>query len=95
MVLASTSSSLPMKTELHFKNICLHVHPGEFIGIVGSTGAGKSTLFNLIQRFADPLQGSITLNGLDLKNWELASLRQQYAYVPQNLTCFRCQLLRT
>ena len=65
------------------QNICLHVHPGEFIGIVGSTGAGKSTLFNLIQRFADPLQGSITLNGLDLKNWELALLRQQYAYVPQ------------
>lgn len=66
------------------QNICLHVHPGEFIGIVlVLLEQAKVHYLILIQRFADPLQGSITLNGLDLKNWELALLRQQYAYVPQ------------
>jgi ATP-binding cassette, subfamily B, multidrug efflux pump len=63
--------------------ISLQIQPGELIGIVGPTGAGKSTLFKLIQRFADPQQGYIALHQMQLNEWSLSHLRQQFAYVPQ------------
>lgn len=65
------------------QQISLHIKPAQFIGIVGPTGAGKSTLLKLIQRFADPQQGQISLNQQPLPEWSLPALRQQFAYVPQ------------
>ncbi len=65
------------------QQINLRIQPGELVGIVGPTGAGKSTLLKLIQRFADPLQGHISLQQKSLPEWSLADLRQQFAYVPQ------------
>lgn len=65
------------------QQINLRIQPGELVGIVGPTGAGKSTLLKLIQRFADPLQGHISLHQKLLPEWSLADLRQQFAYVPQ------------
>ena len=65
------------------QQINLQIQPGELVGIVGPTGAGKSTLLKLIQRFADPLQGHISLQQKPLPEWSLADLRQQFAYVPQ------------
>ena len=65
------------------QQINLRIQPGELVGIVGPTGAGKSTLLKLIQRFADPLQGHISLQQKPLPEWSLADLRQQFAYVPQ------------
>ena len=65
------------------QQINLRIRPGELVGIVGPTGAGKSTLLKLIQRFADPLQGHISLQQKPLPEWSLADLRQQFAYVPQ------------
>ncbi len=65
------------------QQINLRIQPGELVGIVGPTGAGKSTLLKLIQRFADPLQGHISLHQKPLPEWSLADLRQQFAYVPQ------------
>ncbi|WP_320152643.1 ABC transporter transmembrane domain-containing protein [uncultured Tolumonas sp.] len=65
------------------QQINLRIQPGKLVGIVGPTGAGKSTLLKLIQRFADPMQGHISLHQIPLPEWSLSDLRQQFAYVPQ------------
>jgi ATP-binding cassette, subfamily B, bacterial len=64
-------------------DIDLVIRPGETLGIVGETGGGKSTLLNLILRFYDPWTGSVKLDGHDLREISLASLRANVAYVPQ------------
>jgi ATP-binding cassette, subfamily B, bacterial MsbA len=68
--------------------INLSVKPGEAIALVGRTGAGKSTLVNLLPRFYDPTAGKVLIDGHDLKNVTLASLRQQIAIVPQEIALF-------
>ena len=70
------------------QHVNLQVQSGELIGIVGPTGAGKSTLLKLIQRFADPQHGSISLYKRTLSEWPLLDLRQQFAYVPQESYLF-------
>lgn len=65
------------------KNLSLDVSPGETIAIVGATGAGKSTLVSLVPRFFDPLQGSVRLDGIDLRELKLNALRQQIGLVLQ------------
>ncbi len=66
------------------RNITLDVRPGETIALVGETGAGKSTLAGLIMRFYDPGLGEITLDGIDLRELKLASLRAQFSIVLQD-----------
>jgi ATP-binding cassette subfamily B protein/subfamily B ATP-binding cassette protein MsbA len=63
--------------------VSLEALPGETIGLVGATGAGKSTLVSLIPRFLDPWSGRVTLDGADVREFELASLREQVAVVLQ------------
>ncbi len=58
---------------------------GESVAIVGANGAGKSTLIHLLMRFADPQQGTIEIDGTDIRNVSLASLRQQIGLVQQNV----------
>ncbi|MGH7771264.1 MAG: ABC transporter ATP-binding protein, partial [Candidatus Binatia bacterium] len=65
------------------KQIDLHVRPGEKIAIVGPTGAGKSTLVSLLSRFYDPQIGQITVDGVDIREFQLKSLREQIAMVLQ------------
>ncbi|MBE9199586.1 MULTISPECIES: ABC transporter ATP-binding protein [unclassified Nodularia (in: cyanobacteria)] len=65
------------------KNINLVVEPGEKIAIVGSTGTGKSTLVNLLARFYDSQQGQITINGRDIREFTIKSLRDQISMVLQ------------
>ncbi len=69
-------------------DIDLHVRPGETIAIVGPTGAGKSTLINLIMRFYDPTEGRVLIDGHDLRDVKLASLRSQIAIVLQESFTF-------
>jgi ATP-binding cassette subfamily B multidrug efflux pump len=64
------------------------VTPGERVAVVGHTGAGKSTLVNLLLRFHDPQRGRITVDGLDLRQWDLTELRQRFAVVLQEVDCF-------
>jgi ATP-binding cassette, subfamily B, bacterial len=65
------------------RRIDLHVHPGQKVAIVGRTGAGKSTLISLLPRFYDPLGGQVTIDGIDIREFELKSLRRQIAMVLQ------------
>ncbi|HYO50649.1 MAG TPA: ABC transporter transmembrane domain-containing protein [Chloroflexia bacterium] len=64
-------------------NVSLSVQPGETIAVVGPTGAGKSTLAGLIARFFDPWEGSVSIDGCDLRDVESKSLREQVAVVLQ------------
>ena len=63
--------------------VSLKVKSGETVAIVGHSGAGKTTLVNLVPRFFDPWQGAVTLDGLDLRDVQLRSLREQIAIVLQ------------
>jgi ATP-binding cassette subfamily B protein len=64
-------------------DIDLRIEPGETVALVGSTGAGKSTLAKLIARFYDPREGRVLIDGHDLRDVSIRSLRDQLAIVPQ------------
>lgn len=64
------------------------LQPGKMVALVGPSGAGKSTLADLLLRFYDPQKGRITIDGVDLRDIELASLRQHLAVVTQELVLF-------
>ena len=70
------------------QNVSLDIQAGEILALVGPSGAGKSTIFNLIPRFYDPTQGSIRLDGHDLRSVTQHSLREQIGIVPQETILF-------
>jgi ATP-binding cassette, subfamily B, bacterial len=70
------------------QKIDLITHPGETIALVGASGAGKSTLVNLLLRFYDSDRGTILIDGIDIRNVTLKSLRQQIGIVPQETILF-------
>lgn len=70
------------------QHLDLLVHPGEVIALVGSSGAGKTTLVNLLMRFFDPNQGQVLIDGIDIRDVTLNSLRRQIGIVPQDITLF-------
>ena len=69
--------------------ITLHIRAGEKIAIVGATGAGKSTLASLVPRFFDPTSGSVCIDGEDIRNYRLQSLRDQVGLVLQDSLLFK------
>lgn len=69
-------------------DISLTVRPGEVLALVGSSGAGKTTLVNLIPRFHDPTAGAILIDGVDLREIRLAALRRQIGIVSQETLLF-------
>lgn len=73
-------------------DISLTVHPGETIAILGATGSGKSSIINLIPRFYDVTSGQITLDGHDIRDLTLTSLRQHIAIVQQEPFIFSTSL---
>ncbi|MDI6808661.1 MAG: ABC transporter ATP-binding protein [Candidatus Eisenbacteria bacterium] len=70
------------------KKISFEVKPGEAVAIVGPSGAGKSTLVDLIPRFYDPVEGSVTIDGKDLRELKLSSLRALIGIVTQETILF-------
>ena len=74
------------KVVLH--DITLDVQPGEIVAVVGPSGAGKTTLVNMIPRFYDPVSGYIAIDGYDLRDVQLTSLRGQIGIVPQETLLF-------
>ncbi len=71
------------------ENVCLNVRAGQHCVIVGPTGAGKSTLISLLPRFIDPEQGAVRIDGRDVKEFTLKSLRENIAIVLQEAILFR------
>ena len=71
-----------------YEGLSLAIKPGETLGIVGSTGAGKTTLMNLLMRLHDPQSGHVELDGVDVKDLTLNCLRGSIALVSQNTTLF-------
>ena len=66
----------------------LQVAAGETVALVGPSGAGKTTLVNLLPRFIEPSSGRITLDGVPLSDWDLLALRRQFALVSQDVVLF-------
>lgn len=69
-------------------DLSFEVQPGETVALVGPTGAGKSTIANLLHRFYDPVEGRITIDNQDLRHVRLTSLYRQLAIVPQETILF-------
>ena len=79
----------PSRPEIpSLSNFTLDVKAGETVALVGPSGAGKSTVFQLLLRFYDPTEGSVTLEGLDLRDIDLDALRARMAIVPQDAVIF-------
>lgn len=70
------------------KGFDVHIQPGQTIALVGSSGAGKTTVVNTLLRFANPTQGQITLDGVPIDDLKLASLRRHFAVVSQDIVLF-------
>src|SRR5262245_51914196 len=70
------------------KNVSFTANPGETIALLGATGSGKTTIINLLPRFYDPSEGRITIDGHDLRDVKLESLRSQIGIVLQETTLF-------
>jgi ATP-binding cassette, subfamily B, multidrug efflux pump len=70
------------------KNISFEVDAGQSIAIVGTTGSGKSTIANIIPRMYDIQEGEVTIDGINIKDYDLHTLRSQIGYVPQDVFLF-------
>jgi ATP-binding cassette subfamily B protein len=91
-----------MQGNVEFSHVCFHynpnrpilkdltftIHKGDRVGLVGHTGSGKSTIANLITRMYDVVSGSITIDGVNVKDMEMASLRRNVAIVSQEVYIF-------
>ncbi|WP_333715064.1 ABC transporter transmembrane domain-containing protein [Yoonia sp.] len=101
---AAKTLALPVKGALSFENlyfnypsrpdvsaldgIDLHITPGETVALVGPSGAGKTTIIQLVQRFYDPQGGAVKLDGVDLRDLERSDFRKHIALVPQDPVIF-------
>lgn len=84
----NVSFSYPKSKENVLKNINLDIESGEVVGIIGSTGSSKSTLVQLIPRLYDVVEGSVSVGGVDVREYDIKSLRDQVAFVLQKNTLF-------
>ncbi len=71
------------------KNFSVKIMPGETIGIIGGTGSGKSSIINLIPRFYDTSEGTVFIDGVDVKNFSFHDLRSKIGIVPQKAVLFK------
>ena len=84
----NVSFNYPGSQEFAIKEVSFTVKAGSNIAFVGRTGAGKTTLVNLIPRLFDPTEGDIFIDGKNLKDWNLTVLRKSIGYVPQETFLF-------
>jgi subfamily B ATP-binding cassette protein MsbA len=71
------------------KGVNFEIAPGETVGIVGATGGGKSTIMSLVPRFYDPTAGRVVVDGIDLRDYDLAALRSNIGFVLQDTVLFQ------
>lgn len=82
------SFKYPGSQDCVLEHIDFTAKPGQTTAIIGSTGSGKSTVIKLVERFADVSEGSITIDGIDIRDLSLRALRSQLGYVPQKAFLF-------
>jgi ATP-binding cassette subfamily B protein len=75
------------------RDFTLHVKPGETVALVGPSGAGKTTIFNLLLRFYDPTSGRVRVDGVDVASADLEQLRHRISLVPQDVAIFADSVL--
>lgn len=80
-------------TNYVLNDINLEIQPGQTLALVGSTGSGKSTIINILNRFYDIQKGKIAIDGIDIKDYELAALRDRVAIVLQDVFLFEGSVL--
>jgi ATP-binding cassette subfamily B protein len=80
--------SFAYNAELVLDDLSFDIAAGTAVGIIGRTGAGKTTMMNLLARFYDPTRGHILLDGIDLRDYQVADLRRQFALVLQEAVLF-------
>jgi subfamily B ATP-binding cassette protein MsbA len=71
------------------RDVTFQVEPGQFVGVVGPTGSGKSTVVSLIPRFYDATAGRVLIDGVDVRDYQLHGLRESFAFVLQDTVLFR------
>ena len=84
----SAGGAAPVEPEWVLRGVSFVARPGETLALVGHTGAGKTTILNLLLRFYDPSRGRITLDGVDVRAMPLAELRARIGYVQQDIFLF-------
>ena len=85
----NVSFRYPGSEALVLRDISLHIHPGERIALVGLNGAGKTTLIKLLTRLYDPTEGQILIDGVDLREYDLASLHQRFGVIFQDFVRYQ------
>lgn len=88
IVFHDVSFCYPDAEQCSIRNISFTARPGETVAFIGGTGSGKSTILNLIPRFFDVTEGSITLDGIDIREYDIRDLRAAMGYVPQKSLLF-------
>jgi ATP-binding cassette, subfamily B, multidrug efflux pump len=86
--LPSSLSPLPSDPDWVLRGVSFHIRPGERVAVVGATGAGKSTLINLLMRFYDPQRGEILFDGVPIRRVPTAELRERIGLVLQDVYLF-------
>ncbi|NLE20550.1 MAG: ABC transporter ATP-binding protein, partial [Clostridiales bacterium] len=85
---SDVSFRYPDSAEEVLHGLTFEMREGQTAAVIGATGSGKSTLLQLIPRFFDVTGGKITLDGVDLRDWDLSALRAQFGFVPQQAQLF-------
>jgi subfamily B ATP-binding cassette protein MsbA len=78
--------------QMILKDISFQIEPGQIAAFVGPTGGGKSTIISLVARFYDPLSGEIKIDGTNIRNYTMQSLRQQISFVLQDTLLFHASI---
>jgi ABC-type multidrug transport system fused ATPase/permease subunit len=86
--IAPQVGNLPQAEPEVLHDVEFHIAPGEVVALVGPSGAGKTSIANLLCRFYDPIQGQVTVDGYDLRRVQIKSLRRQIAVVLQDTFLF-------
>jgi len=84
----NVSFSYPDEQKKALTDISFKLTPGEKVGIIGQVGSGKSTISKLLLGLYDPDEGSVFIDGLDIKQIDPADLRHNFSYVPQDVVLF-------
>lgn len=79
----------PNAEDYMLKNINFRIEKGQNIGIIGSSGSGKTTIINLLLRHLDASEGQILINGIDIREYDIPSLRNIFSYTPQKTLLFK------